>query len=158
MWPPCWWGWCCCCCIPWCEGIGPGGARPGLAVRSGTDLPFSFLRPQQSILRVRECPVAVVFSRANFRHCMSLRRARVTTTSFGLVPLAVAENRPCYDVAAAAKPPCCCAALTGRRRRKKFAGAVPNETTTDRQHCRTFECFCCCCSSTSRDSANSSTQ
>lgn len=122
--------------------------------------PPTFLRPQQSILRVRECPVAVVFSRANFRHCMSLRRARVTTTSFGLFPLAV-ENRPCYD-AAAWRPPCCCCcpALTPtpvRRRRKKFAGAVPNETTTDRQHCRTFECFCrCCCSSTSND--NSSTQ
>lgn len=41
MWPPCWWC-CCCCCMPWCEGIGPGGARPGLAVRSGTDLPFSW--------------------------------------------------------------------------------------------------------------------
>uniref|UniRef100_A0A182QQG0 Uncharacterized protein n=1 Tax=Anopheles farauti TaxID=69004 RepID=A0A182QQG0_9DIPT len=51
---------------------------------------------QQSILRVRECPVAVVFSRANFRHCISLRRARETTTSFGLWPLA-ALFRPCYE-------------------------------------------------------------
>lgn len=45
---------------------------------------LTFLRPQQSILRARECPVAV-FSLVNFLHCISSVQQRVQFKAFAVV-------------------------------------------------------------------------